>query len=85
MHWLAGRAACAWILAPCWANLGMRTTVIWLTGLLLRLHILCSRMKRAQSTPHAATLRQASIEPFGSLHGSNGYGAYLEEQKLKNR
>ena len=31
------------------------------------------------------TLRQASIEPFGSLHGSNGYGALMEEQKLKNR
>ena len=72
-------------MAPCWADLGMRTAVIWLMGLLPRLHILCSRMKRAQSTPHAATLRQASIEPFGSLHGSNGYGAYLEEQKLKNR
>ena len=45
----------------------------------------CSRMKRAQSTPHAMTLRQASIEPFGSLHGSNGYGALMEEQRLKNR
>ena len=42
-------------------------------------------MKRAQSTPHAMTLRQASIEPFGSLHGSNGYGALMEEQRLKNR
>ena len=30
-------------------------------------------------------LRQASIEPFGSLHGHNGYGALMEEQKLKNR
>ena len=46
----------------------------------------CSRMKRAQSTPHAMTaLRQASVEPFGSLHGANGYGAFLEQQKLKNR
>lgn len=45
----------------------------------------CSRMKRAQSTPHAMTLRQASIEPFGSLHGSNAYGAFMEEQKMKSR
>ncbi|CAK0784176.1 hypothetical protein CVIRNUC_007379 [Coccomyxa viridis] len=46
-----------------------------------------SRMKRAQSTPHAMALatRQASVEPFGSLHGHNGYGALMEEQKLKNR
>ena len=50
-------------------------------------HALRSRMKRAQSTPHAMALaaRQASIEPFGSLHGHNGYGALMEEQKLKNR
>ena len=54
-----------------------------LTGL----HALRSRMKRAQSTPHAMALatRQASVEPFGSLHGHNGYGALMEEQKLKNR
>ena len=49
-------------------------------------HVPRSRMKRAQSTPHAMTaLRQASIEPFGSLHGSNGYGAYMDEQRLKSR
>ena len=50
-------------------------------------HALRSRMKRAQSTPHAMALatRQASVEPFGSLHGHNGYGALMEEQKLKNR
>ena len=59
----------------------------WLAAKLTSLHALRSRMKRAQSTPHAMAMatRQASIEPFGSLHGHNGYGALMEEQKLKNR